>query len=857
MRRTLAFACAFLLLVTGCSAGPVTSADSGITLQAALAQLDGLPTPQGASPAQFAELKQALRSALLARVEGKFTSAAPKAAAGAVNDLALTIPAGGGADLSWTYRNKGDYDQNRQVTIGDLSALGANLGKTTASPDWLTKAVACDGDGNGEVNIADITPIGANLFATVAGYKIETTDTPGNAASWHEFDEVTFETSAAPAGSALRTFSHNFAPSPGGWYRVVPFDGTSLGQPSNEVQYSFSAPDITAVTPLSGDAGTAATFIASNAGGTVQFWSWDFGGGAAPSTSSNTQPAVTLGTEGVYNASVTATNAAGSDTFNFTLTVTLPAAPVIDDVQPQSGSQGAGVAFTATLSGGAVATYAWDFGGGATPDTSGNITPFVTLGAPGIYPASLTVSNAGGSDTFNFNLLVTPGINNPPTASFTATPQNGNPGDPVALDASASSDSDGSIVKYEWDLDGDGSYELEGGVVENTSLPSPEGTVDVSLRVTDNWGATGIKTVTLSSVQSNPVDATVIDSWDNANFHQPQLFEVNGNPAVVYKLQPDTLRFLRANDPNGASWGLSQQIAIADEAGTFVEFPRVAIVNGKPAVAYVTISSGNRAVFYKQANDANGDTWGNAIPVALNLNVAAEGSLAVIEGQPAIAFKGMGSNTKYVRALDEDGLSWGTPVTCGIADANEWGVTLAVVNGKPAVGFISNSGGIRVLSYNLANDTLGSNWPSQLDVRPLSAAMSAQSQPFLTTTANGNPAMVYVPDFPGELFFIRALDVEGQSWDAPVFVNACSNGDHAFNMTVISGVPQVLYLNASTDLNHQQADDQDGSSWSPAQLVSSTATDWGVGLSEINGGTAMVWHEVQGSVSHLWYRKLN
>ena len=47
----------------------------------------------------------------------------------------------------------------------------------------------------------------------------------------------------------------------------------------------------------------------------------------------------------------------------------------------------------------------------------------------------------------------------PPTASFTVTPNPAQTGQTVTFNGSASSDPDGPITKYEWDLDGDGTYE--------------------------------------------------------------------------------------------------------------------------------------------------------------------------------------------------------------------------------------------------------------------------------------------------------------------------------------------------------------------------------------------------------------
>lgn len=78
----------------------------------------------------------------------------------------------------------------------------------------------------------------------------------------------------------------------------------------------------------------------------------------------------------------------------------------------------------------------------------------------------------------------------PPTAALSITPQTAFAPFQAALDASASSDPDGSIAKYEWDLDGDGVFELDTDA--NPSPPAQSyaaaGAFPVALRVTDNDG---------------------------------------------------------------------------------------------------------------------------------------------------------------------------------------------------------------------------------------------------------------------------------------------------------------------------------------------------------------------------------
>jgi outer membrane protein assembly factor BamB len=93
-------------------------------------------------------------------------------------------------------------------------------------------------------------------------------------------------------------------------------------------------------------------------------------------------------------------------TFNSPEVGYLAQAPVILSVTPQTGASGARVLFRTQISGSAPLTCIWDFGGGATPNTSEGDMPDVTLGDAGSYNASLTVTNDYGSDNFRFLLYV-------------------------------------------------------------------------------------------------------------------------------------------------------------------------------------------------------------------------------------------------------------------------------------------------------------------------------------------------------------------------------------------------------------------------------------------------------------------
>jgi PKD repeat protein len=84
-----------------------------------------------------------------------------------------------------------------------------------------------------------------------------------------------------------------------------------------------------------------------------------------------------------------------------------------------------------------------------------------------------------------------------PKASFTMTPSPARPGQTVTFNASGSSYANGTIKKYEWDLNGDGTYESTTTTPTTTASYATEQSVNVGLRVTDSNSGWDYTTQTL------------------------------------------------------------------------------------------------------------------------------------------------------------------------------------------------------------------------------------------------------------------------------------------------------------------------------------------------------------------------
>ncbi|MFT4258390.1 PKD domain-containing protein [Microbacterium sp.] len=157
---------------------------------------------------------------------------------------------------------------------------------------------------------------------------------------------------------------------------------------------------------------------------------------------------------------------------------------------------------------GTIASLAWDFGDGGTG--TGATPAAHTYAAAGTYQVKLTVTDddgATGTVTHAVTVTATPG-NQSPTASFTAVPTDLT----VALDASASSDPDGSIASYAWSY-GDGAT---GTGVTGSHVYAAGGTYTVTLIVTDDQGATGTLTKSVTLV-APAGDVFAADDFGRAN----------------------------------------------------------------------------------------------------------------------------------------------------------------------------------------------------------------------------------------------------------------------------------------------------------------------------------------------------
>ncbi len=147
------------------------------------------------------------------------------------------------------------------------------------------------------------------------------------------------------------------------------------------------------------------------------------------------------------------------------------------------------------------------------------------------------MDNRGGTDVDSKTLFVG---NDAPTASFTISPNPAIVGQTVTFNGVRVERSRRYVVKYEWDLDGNGTFETNTGTTATTSrIYANAATVNIGLRVTDDDGATGTTTRAFSvksASYQNAVLATpgLKDYWRMEELSGPTFADSKGSsPATA------------------------------------------------------------------------------------------------------------------------------------------------------------------------------------------------------------------------------------------------------------------------------------------------------------------------------------
>ncbi|MCB1219292.1 MAG: hypothetical protein H7A35_05400 [Planctomycetales bacterium] len=672
------------------------------------------------------------------------------------------------------YTNPGDYDQNGVVTIADLTPLGLHFGKSGPfGEDLLFIGVesypvetVVDGDGNGEINLADLTVIGQNFGNdALGGYNIYASSNP---------DDVPASSDAAstiPAASS------------------VPFANGVGDTVTDRLVYGYIQPSAPA--------------------GPVTLWA---------------RPVDSEGNEGTVSQVVELAGAPG---------------PVLDlDTAPLSGSGSESNPYfvdpnfnyflmlnhsvdgDVTINDESQYFLIGGFSTGGGSGTGGGEIIRIREVSAGLIGSGFVVPNVGEInqetaemdivDIFqgNFSVVATykgrisntlylyaPDLDNlAPVAHITADSTSGVAPWTATLSATMSDDLDGSIEQYDWDLDGDGTYEIEDGAQVQEIDLTGGGFHTVRLRVTDDDLATAVDTLQLST---EGWLSTAIDNVSDTSPADPMMSVIDGNPAIAYR-QFNALKYVRAANPQGTEWNIPQAVPLSVTA-KHISLRELA--GGRPAMAYQRVGA-NPGIYYVVGNAADATSFQQVQITSDGLDHSP--SLNIIDGNPALAYVWHTGDVDdpysiyYVRATDPvatTGGDWdlfngGTVWKGSDFHLDKTALTTCEANtlgtdGRPAVWYVLNNDQYNTpwrayfskavnnqgTNWTLLPYSLGNNTPGDHELQ-FAAATSITDRPYLLARNKTT----------GGLLVRKANDLSTTDWTAPLYIPDSESDDYGYHL---------------------------------------------------------------------------
>ncbi|OFX28240.1 MAG: hypothetical protein A2X08_14395 [Bacteroidetes bacterium GWA2_32_17] len=234
-------------------------------------------------------------------------------------------------------------------------------------------------------------------------------------------------------------------------------------------------------------------------------YSWDFGSGATPATSTTQDPTgIIYSTSGIKTITLTSTNSTTGCAVTAINTINIYQTPTVSFSSNASVCENTPVNFTNNSTTGIGISYNWDFGVGATPVSSTSQNPGnILYSSSGNKTVTLTVTNefqCSAVDTIIIDILSTP------TASFTSTAPKC-----TGLTVDFTNTGTTSGVTYSWDFG-------SGATPATSIVQNPTGIT---------YSTSGIKTITLTS--TNSTSGCAITATNTINIYQTPTVSFSSN----------------------------------------------------------------------------------------------------------------------------------------------------------------------------------------------------------------------------------------------------------------------------------------------------------------------------------------
>ncbi len=513
------------------------------------------------------------------------------------------------------------------------------------------------------------------------------------------------------------------------------------------------------------------------------------------------------------------------------------------------------------------AGYDWDFDGDGSMDLAGadKEPPAFLYETPGLYTCRVS---ALGSDGRAINaettFTVVDPLNQPPVAAISADVSSGDAPLAVTLDASASTDDD-TIVRYQWDVDGDGEYEVDTADVPALDYTfARNGNTMVTVQVTDNDFATS--TASLQIHLDSGWRTAVIDN--STGVYQLRMAVtgtgINSRAVVAYSGGTNyDMFFSRAGSDLGTGWS-SPVEPVNNALNDNLQQLDLMVnpVSGKPQIAFTILGGdSDRLLYFVSASTPDGSSWDPQVQVSPDPDFGYALSVAPGNaGHPGImAVYGTTSgeqSLRYYPASNNDGTAWDAAVGLGNQGFTEIIDNVDIIStGTFPLAAVSGrlDGGDARFGLLAAGTSNGLTWD------PIDLISGIENYQPSLTMVSGRPAFAAGgADQFGTLSFLRSGDPEGRGWSVTPQLLASEGLGGVGELAVVGGKPAIAYSGYGSDgLMFVSAADPEGSSWDAPYCidsVNSSATDH-IAMVSTNGFPVIGYYDYAGNrlLAAVWY----
>ncbi|MEZ5339387.1 MAG: PKD domain-containing protein [bacterium] len=472
----------------------------------------------------------------------------------------------------------------------------------------------------------------------------------------------------------------------------------------------------------------------------------------------------------------------------------------------------------------------------------------------------------------------------------------------------------GGADSYDWDLDGDGVYEVTGdatgiqladtgraGIIRPAVRASSDGGTAVALGAVSLIIAPDLPPVALLAanrssgiVTNGDLQPLLVDFDASASYDDDGSLEyawdTNGDGSFDPAGSSAT-----ASGSYGHSGIYNAAVRVVDSAGQMAQalYPvtvlrstgfeehlvshitgninaRMAVVAGHPVVVAHLFNPGMgiNGIFYMRARDTAGEQWEGPVPILPSQTAVQYMDIAEIAGHPALLLNRPGGDEiRYLRCNNAEGTSASNWPSSPVLLAQNTPVTqpprLLEVNGQPAATWVNAVGGLMYYVRATGPDGTGQT-TADWTIPPISVAAGPIG--FMPDFAmiSGKPALAWFDASTEDILFLRSTSPSGHSnadWPLiPQNVSVLFRCNGRVNLAEIRGLPGISIYDPDNDsLGYFQpfAIGDDGFGWGPLPVNIESGTNPGMAyhdLAEIDGLPAVVYHQGS-SGSYCLYRQ--